>query len=130
MDSEITEQKKRIQSNFKKFDWVTTRDFKYNDEGKYILELDKNIPMNVRPVYFYIDYPVAQNYHDYLEISYLLKGKGKLIIGNNEFTVKKGDLFLMNNVDLHRLISDPKEKVSPAMPGGTCNAAVEEIFII
>ncbi len=112
MDSEITEQKKRIQSNFKKFDWVTTRDFKYNDEGKYILELDKNIPMNVRPVYFYIDYPVAQNYHDYLEISYLLKGKGKLIIGNNEFTVKKGDLFLMNNVDLHRLISDPKEKVS------------------
>ena len=108
----ILEQKKIIESNFKQFEWITTRDFKYDDEGKYILELDKNIPINVRPVYYYIDYPVRQNFHDYLEISYLLEGKGNLVIGNKEFPVSKGDLFLMNNTDLHRLISDPKEKVS------------------
>jgi len=112
MNNEINIQKKLIESNFKKLDWITTRDFKYDQEGKYLLELDKNIPINVRPVYYYIDYPVTQNYHDYLEISYLLQGKGELIIGNKTFHVEKGDLFLMNNVDLHRLISDPKEKVS------------------
>ena len=112
MNNGIIEQKKKIELSFKKLDWITTKDFKYNNEGKYILELDKNIPVNVRPVFFYIDYPVTQNYHDYLEISYLLHGKGELIIGNKEIPVKKGDLFLMNNVDLHRVISDPKEKVS------------------
>ena len=34
------------------------------------------------------------------------------MIGNKKTPIKKGDLFLMNNVELHSLVSDPREKVS------------------
>lgn len=39
--------------------------------------------------------------HDCLEINYVVDGTGTYLIGENEYPIQKGDLFLMNNCEYH-----------------------------
>jgi len=92
--------------------WGTNRDIKVTLEGKHNIEFNKNLPLIVKPVHFYIDYTTTTNYHDYLEISYVLDGNGKFIIGNKKYPARKGDIFVINNVELHVAIAEHNQKLN------------------
>ena len=92
--------------------WGTNRDIKVTLEGKHNIEFNKNLPLIVKPVHFYSDHTTTTNYHDYLEISYVIDGNGKFIIGNKKYPASKGDIFVINNVELHVAISGHNQKLN------------------
>jgi len=94
--------KKRINLELSKNShWVTSRELKVTLGGKHNINFDKNLPLIIKPIHFYIDYTMTTNYHDYLEITYVLDGNGEFIIGSKKYPVRKGDIFVINNVELH-----------------------------
>lgn len=50
--------------------------------------------------------------HDFIEIVYISSGKGLHSIGDEQYSVSKGDLFLVNYDIPHALISDPADPSS------------------
>ena len=58
-------------------------------------------PLITKHVHFYMDSKLTHNYHDYLEITYANSGEGVLEIGDKKVLLYAGDLFFINNVDLH-----------------------------
>ncbi len=40
------------------------------------------------------DLTVIEHHHDSIEIVFITKGKGPLVISNNEYEVSKGDIFI------------------------------------
>ncbi|MHB1443337.1 MAG: AraC family transcriptional regulator [Candidatus Humimicrobiaceae bacterium] len=105
--------KKRINLELSKNShWVTSRDLKVTLGGKHNINFDKNLPLIINPVHFYIDYTMTSNYHDYLEITYVLDGNGKFIIGSKKYPARKGDIFVINNVELHAVIADHNQSIN------------------
>lgn len=86
--------------------WVTSRDIDIDKDGKHILPLNSDFPFMIRQVHFYIDFNLTPNYHDYLEITYVLKGVGTYITGQNKYFIRKGDVFSTNNIELHTWVAD------------------------
>ena len=70
-------------------------------EGKHILDFDKNFPMSSFLYSFKYDFKLTPSYHDYLELGYIVEGKGVLNIENKKFIVKKDDLIVLGNHELH-----------------------------
>ncbi len=48
----------------------------------------------------------AFHWHEYVEISYIVGGKGRYFIEEKEIFVRKGDIIIINNVERHRVIVD------------------------
>lgn len=94
------------------FHWITNRDIKVTHGGKHNVEFDKNLPLVIKPTHFYRDYATTINYHDYLEISYVIDGTGKFIIGNKNYPARKGDIFVINNVELHVANAELNQKLN------------------
>ncbi|MBS7299091.1 MAG: helix-turn-helix domain-containing protein [Eubacteriales bacterium] len=44
--------------------------------------------------------------HEFIEIVYIISGRAKHIIGNNEYSVKKGDVSVINANEVHAFIAD------------------------
>lgn len=105
--------KKRINLELSKNShWVTSQDLKVTLGGKHNIKFDKNLPLIIKPVHFYIDYAITPNYHDYLEISYVLDGNGEFIIGNKKYIARNGDIFVINNVELHVARADHNQRLN------------------
>lgn len=49
--------------------------------------------------------------HEYMQINYISKGSGTHFINNNEFTITKGDIFVIPPYIPHRIISNKDEKL-------------------
>lgn len=49
--------------------------------------------------------------HHHLEISYVKAGKGKYHIDDKIYDVNKGDIFLFNNIEKHKLVVDPPDRL-------------------
>jgi AraC-like DNA-binding protein/quercetin dioxygenase-like cupin family protein len=70
-------------------------------DGKHIIEFDNNFPITSFLFSFKYDFILAPNYHDYLEIGYIVEGKGFLNIENKKCAVKKDDIIVIGNHELH-----------------------------
>ena len=72
------------------------------------LTFKEEIPVNVL-VTNIREYPV--HFHDDLEIAYVLAGTVKLKGGYNTYTLKQGDIFIMNDRELHGYYSTGEDNI-------------------
>lgn len=49
------------------------------------------------------------HWHEYMEISFVRKGRGVYEIEDKVFTVEKGDIIIINNIERHRVKYDPSD---------------------
>ncbi|MHB1347151.1 MAG: AraC family transcriptional regulator [Candidatus Humimicrobiaceae bacterium] len=68
---------------------------------------DPEFPILINFHKFGIDYTLTPNHHDYLEIGYICDGKGVLTVENKKYIVKKDDIIVISNHELHTF-STPK----------------------
>ena len=88
------------------YDFVSNRDLRISRKGKHKADFDKDLPIIIKPVHFFMDYNLIPNYHEYLEISYIIKGNGSYIVGEKSYDVKEGDIAVINNIELHTWLAD------------------------
>ena len=50
------------------------------------------------------DYPL--HYHNHFEIEIIIEGQGTQLFNNEEFELKKGDVYLLRPIDFHKIHSD------------------------
>lgn len=55
----------------------------------------------------YKDYVGVLHQHKFIEIVYILSGRAKHIINDNEYAVKKGDISVINPYEAHAFVADP-----------------------
>ena len=72
-----------------------------NLEGKHIPPFENDFPFIMNLQRFRNDYILTPNYHDYLEIGYIVDGRGFLNVENRKYAVKKDDLVLLGNFEVH-----------------------------
>jgi AraC-like DNA-binding protein len=72
-----------------------------NLEGKHIPPFESDFPFIMNLQRFRNDYILTPNYHDYLEIGYIADGRGFLNVGNRKYAVKKDDLVVLGNFEVH-----------------------------
>ncbi|UKS28407.1 AraC family transcriptional regulator [Paenibacillus sp. HWE-109] len=67
---------------------------------KMKIEYDNPIPINA---YLWCPKPYLQplHFHSSLEMGYCLEGKGQFVFENKQYEVSKGDVFIVNNTELH-----------------------------
>lgn len=53
--------------------------------------------------------------HDFIEIVYVISGRGKHIVGDNEYKVSKGDMFIVNFDVPHGFFHDETDKDEPVV---------------
>ena len=70
-------------------------------DGKHIINFDSGFPIASYLFSFKYDFILTPNYHDYLEIGYIVEGKGFLNIGNKKCAIKKDDIIIIGNHELH-----------------------------
>ncbi|QGQ94315.1 AraC family transcriptional regulator [Paenibacillus psychroresistens] len=75
---------------------------------KQEIKYDNQIPINA---YLWSPKPYQQplHFHSSLEIGYCFSGKGKFIFENKNYDVSKGDIFIVNNTELHIAQSAERE---------------------
>ncbi len=72
-----------------------------NRSGKHIIDFDKVFPITSSQFSFKHDFILTPNYHDYLEIGYIVEGKGFLNINNKKCPINKDDIIIIGNHELH-----------------------------
>lgn len=72
-----------------------------NREGKHVPPFDKKFPIIMDLHRFEHDFILTPNYHDYLEIGYISEGKGFLNVGNKKYVIKKDDIVIISNFEVH-----------------------------
>lgn len=70
-------------------------------DGKHTPDFDPEFPMILNLQRFKIDYILTPNHHDYLEVGYIFDGKGILTVENKKYIVKKDDIIILSNYELH-----------------------------
>jgi AraC-like DNA-binding protein len=95
-----------LSKDIKKYDFITGRDLYISKKGKHSVDFEKDFPLITKVVQFYINYNLTPNYHDYLEITYILKGTGSYIAGEKKYFINEGDIIVVNNIDLHTWLAD------------------------
>ena len=53
--------------------------------------------------------------HDFIEIAYVISGKGLHIVGDQKFSISKGDLFIINYDSPHGFFADPGTGLQPVV---------------
>jgi len=66
-----------------------------NNQGKHLLSFDKTFPAALNLYSFKYNFRLTPNYHDYLEITYVLEGKGLLNVENKKYIFSKDDLIIL-----------------------------------
>ncbi|WP_141501701.1 AraC family transcriptional regulator [Paenibacillus luteus] len=80
---------------------------------KQKIEYDHLIPINA---YLWCPkpYPQPLHFHSSLEIGYCLGGRGQFVFENKLYEVRKGDVFIVNNTELHiaqSALNDPSQYI-------------------
>ncbi|MBQ7284366.1 MAG: AraC family ligand binding domain-containing protein, partial [Oscillospiraceae bacterium] len=47
--------------------------------------------------------------HEWMEIFYIISGKGNYLVEGNQYQLKPNDIFIMRASETHRLVIDPDE---------------------
>ena len=71
------------------------------EDGKHIIKFDNKFPVSSFIFSFKYDFILTPSYHDYLEIGYIVEGKGLLNVENKKFLIKKDDIIVLGNHELH-----------------------------
>ena len=80
------------------------------NKGRYIFKLEKEYPVAINMYAFNYNFKLAPNYHDFLEIDYVLDGKGILNISNKKYQFKKDDIIIIGSNELHTFLKYDNEK--------------------
>jgi len=72
-----------------------------NNQGKHLFSFDKTFPVALNLYSFKHNFRLTPNYHDYLEITYVLEGKGLLNVENKKYIFSKDDLIILGLHELH-----------------------------
>ncbi|MDL4843040.1 AraC family transcriptional regulator [Aquibacillus rhizosphaerae] len=85
----------------------------YTDRADFIIEsekfLSKEKMIMVRKHTRFVDFP--KHKHDYIEINYVYNGELKQKVGNQEITLKKGELLLLNQYIEHEIKACSREDI-------------------
>ena len=79
----------------------------FSSTGKYLVELARDFPLRMNYYDFAHPHAAIPNYHDHLEIGYILKGSGHFAIGGKSYPVSQGDVFIVASGVFHLLEADP-----------------------
>jgi len=83
-----------------------------NKEGKHMPDFDPEFPMILNLQRFKIDHILTPNHHDYLEIGYIYEGKGIMTVENKKYVVKKDDIVILSNYELHTFSTTKNQSFS------------------
>ena len=72
-----------------------------NKNGKHVIEFNPEFPLDIKEYNFLFEFPVKPNYHDYLEIIYILENKATIQCGEKKYNVKKSDLLIIGKNEIH-----------------------------
>jgi len=86
---------------FNSFFDVIALNSEINEDGKHEIRFDPNFPLDIKEYSFIFDLPVKPNYHDYLEILYVLDDKALIQCGEDKYHVCKGDLMIIGKNIVH-----------------------------
>jgi hypothetical protein len=84
---------------------ASERKLEFSPDGKYNLRINPEMPILLRLYRFSHAHPAIPNYHDALEITYILQGIGKFTIGRNEYVARERDIFTVGSGVFHLLDS-------------------------
>ena len=73
------------------------------EDENYVIRLYDDVKVDFRE-WESGDYPL--HYHDHFEMEIVTSGKGSQILNGQNFSLEKGDLFLMRPLDFHKIHSD------------------------
>ncbi len=79
------------------------------NNSKYVFNLKKEFPVAINTYVFDYSFYLTPNYHDFLEIDYVLEGKGLLNIFNKQYQFKKDDIIIICNDELHTFMKYKNE---------------------
>ncbi|MBE7058895.1 MAG: cupin domain-containing protein, partial [Ruminococcaceae bacterium] len=48
--------------------------------------------------------------HDYIEVEFIVSGTGKYMVDNNDFTLRRGDIYLIDEEHTHCILCDNVSK--------------------
>jgi len=86
--------------------WAIPKKLAFSPAGKYLVELLPDFPLRLYYYDFSLPHATIPNYHDFLEIVYILRGTGNFTIGGREYAATAGDIFAINSGVFHLLESE------------------------
>ncbi|MBN1675607.1 MAG: helix-turn-helix transcriptional regulator [Kiritimatiellae bacterium] len=90
--------------------WEAGAEMKFSPEGKHEPEFPEEFPFLLASYSFPRDMPLTPNYHDYLEITYVHRGRGVFHVENKDYPIERGDVYIINNTEFHVVESkDPRQ---------------------
>jgi AraC-like DNA-binding protein/quercetin dioxygenase-like cupin family protein len=90
---------------FAQVPWETDTHFIIEDGGKHTLQLPEPFPFVQRFFSLERGSRFAPNFHQYLEIGYIVQGEAVLECGGKEYPLSSGDVFVMGDNEFHNLIN-------------------------
>ena len=69
--------------------------------GKHIPPFDPAFPLILKLLRFKDDHILTPNYHDYLEIGYIVDGNGILSVENKKYNLKSNDIITLSSFETH-----------------------------
>jgi AraC-like DNA-binding protein len=91
--------------------WVPFRTVRRSKEGKHLVDFPPGLPLLAVPFRLEIDHHLVPNFHDYLEIAYICRGRGICEIGSRRTRLLPGDLVILGPHDVHTFWSDYRDPV-------------------
>lgn len=91
--------------------WVPFRTVRRSREGKHLVDFPPGLPLLAVPFRLEIDHHLTPNFHDYLEIAYISRGRGICEIASRRTSLLPGDLVLVGPHDVHTFWSDYRDPV-------------------
>jgi AraC-like DNA-binding protein len=70
-------------------------------KGKHIIDFPSDFPLVVREYNFKFEFPIKPNFHDYLEIMYILENRAILQYSEKMYDVQKGDILVIGKNEIH-----------------------------
>lgn len=88
-------------SRDRRYPWRSAAELKFSPEGKHVPVFPRECPLLVRFYRFPAALACAPNYHDYLEITFVEAGSGRLYVENTSYAAGQGDAFVLSNAECH-----------------------------
>jgi AraC-like DNA-binding protein/mannose-6-phosphate isomerase-like protein (cupin superfamily) len=80
--------------------------------GKHEIEFPSDFPLVVREYTFRFEFPLKPNFHEYLEIIYILKNRAILQYSGKRYDVQEGDLIVIGKNEIHNCFQYDNESVT------------------
>jgi AraC-like DNA-binding protein len=89
--------------------WAIPKKLSFSPAGKYLVELPPDFPIRLYYYDFSLPHATIPNYHDFLEIVYILDGSGTFTIGQRQYPAGPRDIFVINSGVFHLLESEREQ---------------------